>query len=72
MSYAFIINPNENQIDNDLEKSDSVSIFHNLKSRKEFLECMESTLNLKINKVVYIHYYSFDNTYTVGLKNMSE
>ena len=66
----FITNPTSKEIDDNLEKSDSISIFHNLESRKDFDKCLESTLNLVDNKVVYIHYYTNDNTYTVGLKKL--
>lgn len=61
-----ILNPTENMIDIDLEKSEGVILFHNTKTEFEFRGILNDLFNWDKNVITYIHYYSKDNKYTVG------
>lgn len=61
-----ILNPTESMINIDLERSERVMLFHNVRTEKEFRDTLRDLFNWKKNKLVYIHYYSKDNKYTVG------
>lgn len=63
-----IKNPNEKQINEDLKKCDLLTIIHDCPSEKEILDIIEKFKNDKDLKVSYIHYYSKENQYTIGLK----
>ena len=65
-----ILNPTESMIDIDLEQAMGVMMFHNVKTEKEFRDLLNDLFNWKKNKLVYIHYYSKNNTYTVGYKRI--
>jgi hypothetical protein len=63
-----IINPIEKQLDNNLKKAREVIILHNLKNEGHLREWELNYENMGY-EIVYIHYYSSDKTYTMGLKN---
>ncbi len=65
---SVIINPNDREIDADLLKADKVLVFHNLKTTEQFEKVLDNTIDYKKNEVVYIHYYTNDKSYTVGIK----
>ena len=67
---SVIVNPNDEQIDADLKLSDKVMIFHNIKTTEQFEKVLDQTIDYEQNTVVYIHFYTGDNSYTVGLKNI--
>lgn len=61
-----ILNPTENMIDMDLEKSEGIMVFHNAPAIVNFRDYLERVFNFERNVITYIHYYSKDNKYTVG------
>lgn len=65
------INPTDQEIDRDIKLSDSILIFHNLKSTAQFEKVLNQTIDHEKNEVVYIHVYTGDYSYTVGLKNIN-
>ncbi len=69
---SVIINPNDKEIDADLQKADKVLVFHNLKTTEQFEKVLDNTIDYGKNKVVYIHHYTKDKSYTVGIKELTE
>lgn len=62
-----IVNPTENQIDIDLAKAEEILLFHNAKSRIHFETLLDKFINTNKLKIVYIHHYTADNSYSVGI-----
>ena len=66
---SITINPTDKEIEAHVKLSDTVLIFHNLRTTEQFEKVLDNTINHEQNKVVYIHFYTGDNSYTVGLEN---
>lgn len=63
-------NPTNIEIDKDLDKADKLLVFRNINTKAKFEKILDETINFKKNKVVYIHFYTRDVSYTVGLKEV--
>lgn len=64
-----IENPTEEIIDKDLERSDLIAVIHT--NRKiEIEELLDITKETPEYQIVYIHYYTKDNKYTIGVKKI--
>lgn len=64
------VNPTNTEINGDLNKADKVLVFRNINTTGQFQRILNETINYKKNEVVYIHFYTQDLTYTVGLKEV--
>ena len=64
----FRINPTDKGIDEGIRMVDSVVMFHNIKSPKQFVKVLYDTIDLNKNELIYIHYYTADEIYSVGIK----
>lgn len=62
-----IEDPTEEIIDKDLGKASFVAVIHS-KRKIEFKELINITKVPPNYQVVYIHHYSKDNKYTIGVK----
>ncbi len=67
-----IEDPTEEMIEKDVNKADIVVIIHGCRKKKTIQELVDMSKVDPNYQVVYIHFYSKDKKYTIGVKKKHE
>lgn len=67
-----IENPTEEMIEKDVNKADIVAIIQGSRKKKTIQELIDISKVEPNFQIVYIHFYSKDKKYTLGIKKISK